>query len=610
MRWSLVILTACLTTSASRAQADREIQVVVRFEPHRLMTTEFRNQIGQQVMAGLSAAAGDFYRVRFTDFDRNPAAENARAFPDVLSNLDQFPISGRWKIHFVIISFQDGQYRVRSRQTDGALGWCSPVLRDEATGDREFVGRLALDQILRDFGLSGQIAASDGDRTAMVRFNVGNLSDARLASWIRVGDLFAVIRTGKGSRGFVVPNTFLVVNKLPLNGSMECRVESRYVKALSGWESSAFHAVHLGASRGPLRLRVISSTGSPLPELTVRMSATGTQKSDAVREQATIRHGRFVSKDFYDRIGYARIFAGERLVTQLPIAVLGSETTTIELNAEQSGEAAVALDSDVRALGNRLRDLLARAQEENDQLKRLLVERKNRQALGLVNISLRRLDEELLGMAAEVAALKQNASKNSAMAADELSRSVRDLKAHGESLKKTKADLEESLGAGADERLAGIRALIAKAERDERDAEFDAAIATYEDVLKQTDNSPEIARRVAGLKKTWELKSDAHRNARKFIYETWAKADSTDAIEKSLEGARQALATCKQVDDRLSPRKLYLGIVRATDLVFKRDEELRRNEGDEVAKQMESLKRLSNALRTLLDEVEAYLKTN
>jgi hypothetical protein len=577
-----------------------------------VMTPAFRHEVRQLLSTGLSAALNGFCRVRIFDLDEQRSEDRLpawnQAFAGELNNLDQVDRLGRWKTHYITIGHSGGQYRVRSRQLDGILGWCSPVVRDESTGDRGFVGRLALDQVLRDFGLTAQITASDSDRTASCRLEAGQLSDAALRSWIRLGDIFAIVRAGKSGRGYIVPYTFLVVTKQPTNGTIDCHIESRYVKSLSGWENGAFRAVRLGAGRGPIRLRALSISGSPLPELMVRLSATGFEKSDATREQLPMRYGRLVSNETYDRLGFARIMAGERLLVQVPIAILGNEPTMVEVNIEPTGEALVAADSDLRLVHNRLRDLLAKMDEENDQLKRLLFERKNRQALGLVIITLRRLDEELPGLAGDVAALQANASKTNVSAVGELQRCVRDLKAHGESLRKTKSDLEESLGAGGNERLAGLRALLAKAERDERDADYDAAIAGYDQIIKQANDWPEIARRVETLKKAWELKSDAHRAARKYIYETWSKANSADEIEKSYQGARQAFEICKEVEDKLTPRKLYLGIVRAAGLVVRRDEELRRSESEEAAKQIEALKKLSQELRSFLTEVESYLK--
>jgi len=597
------------------AQDGSEFHVVLRFEPHRLMTSAFRQEVRQQLSAGLASALSGICRVRLFEFDEQRPEDRlpawVQAFDGELKNLEQVDRPGRWKTHYVTIGYQNGQYRVRSRQSDGILGWCSPVVRDDTTVDRAFVGRLALDQVISDFGFTGQLSASDSDRTATCTIDAGNnMPDAALRSWVRLSDVFAVIRGGKSGRGYIVPHTFLVVTKEPTNGSIECRIESRYVKSLAGWESGTFRIVHLGAGRGPIRLRAISTTGNVLPELNVRLSSTGFEKNDAVREQMSMRHGRLASLENYDRIGFARILAGERLLAQVPVTILGNEPTIIEVNLEPTGDAVVAADSDLRQVHNRLRDLLSKMDEDNDQLKRLLFDRKNRQALGLLITTLRRFDDELPALAAEVATLQTNTSKANAGALSELQRCIRDLKAHGDSLKKTKADLEESLGAGSDERLTGIRAMLAKAVRDERDADYDTAIATYEQILKQSGDWPEVARRLTALKKDWEPKSDAHRAARKFIYETWAKAKSIDEVEKALAGARQAFATCKQADDKLAPRKLYLGLVQAAGLAVRRDEELRRSDAEEAAKQMESLRNLSTALRNFLNEVEAYLKMN
>src|SRR5262245_33136772 len=183
------------------AQDVSEFHVVLRFEPHRIMTPSFRLEVRQQLSAGLTTALSGLCRVRLFDFDEQRPEDRLpawiQAFDGELKNLDQVDRPGRWKTHYVTIGYQNGQYRVRSRQSDGILGWSSPVVRDDITGDRAFVGRLALDQVVRDFGLTGQLTNSDSDRNATCSIDAGNLPDAALRSWIRLGDVFAVIRGGK-----------------------------------------------------------------------------------------------------------------------------------------------------------------------------------------------------------------------------------------------------------------------------------------------------------------------------------------------------------------------------------------------------------------------------
>jgi hypothetical protein len=305
--WALGVVLAPAT--AINPEAAPDLHVVVRFAPHRLATEGLRNDVREQLNFGLSSALEGLCRVEV--HAPSPARPQdalpqwARAFDKGLDRLDPADFRGRVKTHLVEVDFTAGLYHVRSRQVDGALGWCSPVVRDEATGDRAMIARLALGQVVQDLGVSGAVAASDGERTATVRLSTGNLSDRAAAAWVRAGDVFAVVQSTGGNAATPVPDTWLVAVAEPSEGRVECRVVSRYKSPLAGWEGGGFRAVRVGATTGPVRLRLVRPDRAPARGYAVRLSATGFAKTDAVREQRDAPDGRFDSTESYDRLAFA-----------------------------------------------------------------------------------------------------------------------------------------------------------------------------------------------------------------------------------------------------------------------------------------------------------------
>src|SRR5581483_140742 len=104
---------------------------------------------------------------------------------------------------------------LEARQYDGQTGTATPVVRQEKTQDREFVGRTAVLMIERDFGITATFQTWPSARTkpqkVQLEFKGGGL-DAPLNRWVRKGDVFAVvaISTGNGL-GRVVPDAIVQV---------------------------------------------------------------------------------------------------------------------------------------------------------------------------------------------------------------------------------------------------------------------------------------------------------------------------------------------------------------------------------------------------------------
>ena len=177
---------------------------------------------------------------------------------DGLAVLDKWPTASPGgsavKTHFVLIDYADGQYDIRSRQHDETTGLASPgptglngrshpVIRQQRTQDRAFVGALAAELVEQDLGLLGtvqEVAAKESKATpdqegqkVKVRFQGGSLA-GRLVQPGR-GRLTAVVAPSEPKvPGRVLSWSLLRVEPSrdgvwpPPDGVCECRYFSRY----------------------------------------------------------------------------------------------------------------------------------------------------------------------------------------------------------------------------------------------------------------------------------------------------------------------------------------------------------------------------------------------
>jgi hypothetical protein len=610
----LAILSLLFLSNVAKSQ-DTDLHVVIKFESHRELSPVFRQAFREQLAVALNSALQGIGQAHVTNIDNERPetrlTEWDRAFQIGLTKLERIDWTDHSKTHFIQISVGDGSYRVQSRQVDSRLGWCSPIVRDDRSVDRESLVRVAQNKILTDLGLSGTVIQSDGERSAVIRFPGISLSDARLHEWIHTGDAFALIHMTSPGRCSTVPFAYFVASGLIENGQVSGKIESRFTKPLRGWESGQFRAIQLGTTSGPVRLRLVGPNGTTPADVTIQLSATGLGSADAERERGQARNGRFVSAERYDRIAYARLNLGERLLAKVPLPILGTEAISIEINTDPGGESAAKDNLDAQTIKSRLADLTIRVGEENEQLRVLLAARKNGQALAKTTELLRQLIDELPAIAADTVLLRSRSTAVSGIL-DEIDRGLRDLKQIEGAVRKTKIDLEQAIHAGAtpaaERQRSGLRALVARADQEIQDADYDKALATLDEVLRQAGEWQEIQNRRDELKRAWAIRSDAHRDARKFVYEVWSKAKTVEDIEKQFATARQSYATCKEAGDKLAPRRIYIILIRAAGWIDKKNEELKRMEGDETGKQLDALRKLSGQVKAFLGDVESFVK--
>ena len=148
----------------------------------------------------------------------------------------------------------------------------------------------------------------------------------------------------------------------------------------------------------------------------------------------------------------------------------------------------------------------------------------------------------------------------------------------------------------------------------EEAAEYGQAIALYEKIMADGSADASLKSRLEKLQSAWAIKSDKHRQARAFIYETWPEAKDAAQMKSLMSEARRAFETCRGYGDWLRTRKLFkvniaLGSKLARELeALKKDTEDERKAVETINGVIEDLKKLNEDVAKFLREVEPAAK--
>jgi hypothetical protein len=141
-----------------------------------------------------------------------------------------------------------------------------------------------------------------------------------------------------------------------------------------------------------------------------------------------------------------------------------------------------------------------------------------------------------------------------------LQKNTRDLRAHLNKLRDAVRIESDPATAAARKTIEGLRL---EADTLRNNADYDQAIAKYEEALRQPGldalAKEEITRQVEAMKQEWPAPKDAdHAAARRFVYDVWTKLEKPTEVQAALPEARQAVARCKAVGDKVTLIKLHL----------------------------------------------------
>ena len=631
----LVLLVLASATQADDGRTPYQLRVVLRTADHPTLTPHFRAEVRKSLAGSLESALAPAGTVEVIDLNATPAEGRDALLKDAdAKGLDAIEAgaTGGPKTHFVFIDFVDGKYEIRTRQHDGSTGFVTPFVRRTVHPDRSFVGRLAGLAVAQDFAAIGSFETPEvGAATVSIHLRAGEL--APMDAWVKKGEVFAVVhlrqsgraapRAGKGKKEVTVPavtgtelkGMLLQVVDGPRNGVCTCKLFNRY---RGGLPRDAFtvgyRAVKLGTSEAPLKLRLTDAAGAPYRSDAVQPRAGALDYPDTARaqEEMTFADGVFTSKEPFKNLAFVTVRAGDAMIARIPVAIFDGQVASQPVDPRKTQvPAAQAAALDMRDRVRTARVMQARCFEEIGTLQT----KDKPKALQFGESAHESLHKETMALRAELIRLRDRHKGDAPAGLFEASAGeIRELEENTNKLVGYLGKLREAIKRDNDPEVRAARKqfedLILEADLLAEKADYDAAIAKYEEALRLAATEPivreKIEQRLEAVRKLWGPAKDAdHTEARRFVFEVWPKLEKPADVKEQLPAARKALERCKAANDRGSLLKMHA----AAPTVAERYEEalkaVNAEAGDDPDKkaELESYLKVTEDLEKLLTDI-------
>jgi hypothetical protein len=603
---SLVLCPLSLAVAALDPELKRpyQLEVVLDIAKHRLLTPLFADRVEQELRDSLQAILGDLARVTVTR--AHPLLKEIRE-KGLEKALDGYKKISDVKTHFVLIDFEEGEYRIQARQYDGMTGLPSPQVRRAQDVDPRLVVRKASSLVEQDFGLVGTVTSVD-KRIVKLGIRAGDLG-LPLERWVKVNEVFAVAAINRGGTGFVSTRlqwALLQVTDPPREGICTCRLYHRLRdESLTGQAVLGYRCLKLGTlTNAPLRLRFLDyKTHAPHPDLKVHVS--GTDFGEGGKRLSTESNGMVPgTSETYSHAVFVRVLSGGKTVAQIPVALVSPRTVdclvSIRPEDEEQGQRQVRRERWLR----RIYDSLRASAERVTELNELGKEGKRDEALSRARAGLESMANDLKSLKVEGERLKKEGGLSLTEGEHrltELAKRHKELEAYVSRVAKI---LKEETDPGRQKMLG----MIEQARLLETQAEFQQALDLYKKVVDEHPKETNVRKRHDDLKRAWDLRSDNHRKAREYIYKTFPKLSDPAAIVAGIKEATTSFAACRLAGDALTPQKLLRAIDAHAGNLKKRFATLKPEASEDDRKEAETIVAVAAKLKQLHEEVTAYLK--
>jgi hypothetical protein len=619
------ILMSLETVTPAHAALDPELKtpyrldVVLDISRHRLLTEIFAERLEQSLRDGLQALLGDMAQVTVV----RGGAELKRRQPQLVpllaeirdkgleKALDGYRKVSDAKTHFVLIDFEDGQYKIQARQHDGMTGLASPQVRRDQTAHPQLVARKAAALVELDFGLVGTVTAVNG-RTVELSIRAGGLG-LPLKRWLETGEVFAIAAINRGGEGLVsAPLQWALLQAMgpPRDGVCTCRLYNRLKKDnLGDWaEIAAYRCLKLGTTRAPLRLRLLDfKTHAPHDSLQVHVS--GTDFGEGGKRLATDRDGMVPpTGETYAHVAFVRVLSGGSTRANIPVALVSPRTVdclvSVSTQDEEQGQLSVRRERWLR----RIYDSLRAAADRVTDLNELGKQGKRQDVLSRAREGLDSMANDLKSLTAEGERLK----KDGARSLGEGEQRLKELTKRHKELEGYTARLAKLLKEETDPARQKMLVKVEDARLLEEQAEFDEALKLYDEILESKllpkANETEVRARYQKLRKAWTVASQKHGAARNFIYKIWPQPADPGVLKTRVIEATAHFNACKEVGDTLAPQKLLRAIDGHAGSLKKRLDTLKPQASEDDRKEAETIAAVARDLAKLHESVTAYLK--
>jgi tetratricopeptide (TPR) repeat protein len=550
----MVVLCLCFP-GVARAELDPELdkpyrlQVVVHVADNRFLTPIFREQLLAGLRDQLQLALGPLALVETTSTHPLLAEIEARGLENALDGWEG--LSGL-KTHFVLVDFAAGVYSIKARQHDGMTGLQSPVVRAAQIADRSLVARAAAQLVLQDFGLVGTVISAE--KEVQLALKAGKLG-GNLERLVKPGDVFAISRiTDEGGKlhGSRLSRALLEVMDTPKGGVCRCRLWHRYqeddLRDRPG--VMGYRCLKLTTTSGPLKLRLIDDDQfQPLAGVQVHVWRPGSAKA---AELTTNQSGLAVTRESYPHFALVRVLGS----AQFPVEITSDRIVVCRLKMQPDSEVLAPLLLRKDQWLRRILDDLRLASERVGDLNSQLSSRSLDKALEAARTGLESMVSEINYLTVERDDILRQASAKAAQM------DLRQGEIALESLRRKKQDLErfvsriESVRKEATSAATlGLAKMLERARLFEEQADFDQAIDLYKKVLEASPDQPKVKDHLAKLRTDWALKNARHAEARAFLTKVWPGL-AVHELAKNLDKAKEALSTCRDAHDHLTPLKV------------------------------------------------------
>jgi hypothetical protein len=440
-----------------------------------------------------------------------------------------------------------------------------------------------------------------------------------LGPWAGKDEVFAVAEI-HGTRSCRKDWTLLQVVQEPSGPVCSCRLLHRRANPLPRATGVlGYRCLKLGTGEAQLRFRVVDErTGLPL-ERGVLVSGQGFQ--DQTPERKSTKDGLAKSDQRYRNVAFVSITTGMTTVANVPVEIIvdpASADSAVKWTPLIICPVSDRPEDDQRGQLIAQRNRWIRRVYESVEVSQTifnvinaLVDKSVEKALEKAQSSARELSDEVAGLAAEREALVKSAklipNGDALLDLSDADKHIDDLKQHQRALQEHIGKLSELVKKENDPKVQKWRQEIAKAQGKESALEFGEAINIYEKVIAEGAEDAKVKEHLDDLKKIWEEKSEEHKKARKFIYETWPKLENAAATKEQLQAARQAFETCRDAGDYLTTQKFRMENLKLANRLKKETESLKPAEKEEDAKTAKIIEQLTKDLAALDEEARQYL---
>jgi hypothetical protein len=617
------LCSLCLAGRSAAAGLDPEVtkpyhlRVVLGIAEHRLLTPIFQEQVQRELGDSLQAALGDLATVEVVR--EHPHLKDAMR-DGLQQSLEAWHELEDVKTHFVLINYVNGEYEILARQHDGLTDQASAVVRRERIPDpdRQLVARAAALLVGQDFGPVGTVTAKRDAQTVEVTLKGSGLG-VPLDRWVKKGDALDLVQIGQasgGSRATKVQSALLQVQQGPDNGVCVCQVFNRHPNPLQeGPGILGYRCFKLSTVRAPLRLRLVQAnarTVMPVPNQQIHVRRQGFAGEETTKVQGATDPDGFFStekdgdKGVYDGVAFVSVVNGNSLMAKIPVPILDDRTVIIPVNISSDASVQLTLRKELW-VGQVYESLLAVANLFKD-LEGLLKDKQREDALKRAQAGLEGLREDLKRFALQRKELEDDARAAPGVRIDlgEGDERLKELKVGQEKLQGLIGRLEKVVNEENDPKRKELQAKVSQAQVFEGEADFGKALELYEQVLGSGLDDAELRKHYEKLKQDWEVKSDKHKQAREFIYETFPGLDPLKLAEH-LDEARQAFETCKAAGDTLSPLKLLNVALEDAGKLKEKLNSLQPDVNDDDRTIAKHIAEVADGLNKLVKDVKAYL---